>query len=168
MRSVLVIAMLLPVFACSDSTNSGASQTQFDAPVSVGSAFAAEATADRDTAQEFAGPRGRIDWLGGDPAQGRSLFALHCATCHGADGQGMGPAAVALDPKPRDLTEGTFYIDTNDNNVTGETIDLARVILVGPGVFGGSEAMQGWNETLSVDEVRHLVAFVESLSKGRE
>ncbi len=168
MRSVLVIAMLASVLACSDSTNSGASQAVGDVPVSVGSAGALESTSDRDPAQEFAGPRGRIDWRGGDPAQGRSLFELHCATCHGADGQGMGPAAVALNPKPRDLTEGTFYIDSNDNNVTGETIDLARVILVGPGVFGGSEAMQGWNETLSVDEVRHLVAFVESLSPRRE
>lgn len=36
-------------------------------------------------------------------AQGKTLFGQQCATCHGPGGQGDGPAAAALNPKPRNL-----------------------------------------------------------------
>jgi mono/diheme cytochrome c family protein len=35
---------------------------------------------------------------------GRDLFELYCATCHGSDGKGNGPAADALKVRPADLT----------------------------------------------------------------
>ncbi|MET0154046.1 MAG: c-type cytochrome [Candidatus Binatia bacterium] len=47
-------------------------------------------------------------------AWGKELFAAHCASCHGADGTGNGPAARALKTRPSDLTRirerngGTF------------------------------------------------------------
>jgi mono/diheme cytochrome c family protein len=172
---LLHAATLALVVACSDSAGTGPSGSSSDARADAGApdrASAAGAVSPSDVspenALEFARQPTRVDWQGGDADQGRALFALHCATCHGGDGKGEGPAAIALNPKPRDLTEGTFYIDANDNNETGEPSDLARVILVGAGAFGGSEAMQGWSETLSVDEVRHLVTFVESLAQHRE
>ena len=37
-------------------------------------------------------------------AQGKSLFAVNCASCHGTGGHGDGAAAMALNPKPRDFT----------------------------------------------------------------
>ena len=37
-------------------------------------------------------------------AAGSSLFAQHCASCHGAQGRGDGPAAEELTPPPPDLT----------------------------------------------------------------
>ena len=39
-------------------------------------------------------------------AKGKSLFAVNCASCHGATGHGDGPASAALNPKPRDFTSG--------------------------------------------------------------
>jgi mono/diheme cytochrome c family protein len=39
-------------------------------------------------------------------AKGKTLFAVNCASCHGADGYGNGPAALALNPKPRNYHEG--------------------------------------------------------------
>lgn len=39
-------------------------------------------------------------------AEGKTLFAVNCASCHGAAGQGNGPAAMALNPKPRNFHEG--------------------------------------------------------------
>jgi mono/diheme cytochrome c family protein len=39
----------------------------------------------------------------GAPA-GKPTFVKHCASCHGADGKGGGPAAGALNPQPPDLT----------------------------------------------------------------
>lgn len=38
--------------------------------------------------------------------KGQGLFAQNCVTCHGAAGQGDGPAAAALNPKPRNFTAG--------------------------------------------------------------
>ncbi len=38
------------------------------------------------------------------PASGKEMFASYCASCHGKDGKGDGPAASALKQKPADLT----------------------------------------------------------------
>lgn len=169
---LLRAALLALIVACSDAGGPETSRPGSDGRAGAAESASAEAISpsdvSSDTALQFARQPTHVDWQGGDLEQGGALFALHCSTCHGADGKGAGPAAIALNPKPRDLTEGTFYIDANDNNETGEATDLARVILVGPGAFGGSEAMQGWSETLSVDDVIDLVAFVDNLSAMRE
>ena len=36
---------------------------------------------------------------------GAATFKANCASCHGEKGRGDGPAAKALDPKPRDYRE---------------------------------------------------------------
>src|SRR6266568_506209 len=46
-----------------------------------------------------------------DPAaaeRGRSVFNRYCISCHGVDGDGRGPTADWIDPRPRILTSGTF------------------------------------------------------------
>ena len=37
-------------------------------------------------------------------ASGKALFRQYCASCHGDDGKGAGPAAVAFKVQPPDLT----------------------------------------------------------------
>ena len=37
-------------------------------------------------------------------AKGKRLFAQYCASCHGVDGRGQGPVAMALKGTPPDLT----------------------------------------------------------------
>lgn len=39
---------------------------------------------------------------------GKEVYARRCAGCHGAKGDGKGPSAVFLHPKPRDFTTGIF------------------------------------------------------------
>ena len=39
---------------------------------------------------------------------GKKVFAQNCATCHGPEGKGDGPAGMALNPKPRNLVEGPW------------------------------------------------------------
>ena len=38
-------------------------------------------------------------------AEGKAIYAVNCASCHGVGGKGDGPAAAALNPKPRNFTE---------------------------------------------------------------
>ena len=37
--------------------------------------------------------------------KGKASFALNCAACHGAKGEGDGAAAAALNPKPRNFAK---------------------------------------------------------------
>jgi mono/diheme cytochrome c family protein len=40
-----------------------------------------------------------------DPTSGRKMFDAYCASCHGQNGKGNGPAAAALKIPPANLTE---------------------------------------------------------------
>src|SRR6266536_3907440 len=39
------------------------------------------------------------------PASGKEMFTSYCASCHGKDAKGDGPAAAALKQKPANLTQ---------------------------------------------------------------
>jgi mono/diheme cytochrome c family protein len=39
-----------------------------------------------------------------NPTDGKQMYVSYCAPCHGVDGRGNGPTAVALIVKPIDLT----------------------------------------------------------------
>ena len=39
-----------------------------------------------------------------DPASGQKMYASYCASCHGRNAKGNGPAAAALKTTPSDLT----------------------------------------------------------------
>src|SRR5215471_14364409 len=39
-----------------------------------------------------------------DPSSGKEMYNAYCASCHGADGKGNGPAAPALKVSPTNLT----------------------------------------------------------------
>ena len=43
--------------------------------------------------------------LRGDPKRGGAFYIANCATCHGARGDGAGPRAYFINPKPRNFVE---------------------------------------------------------------
>jgi mono/diheme cytochrome c family protein len=40
--------------------------------------------------------------------QGKAAYAIHCLMCHGENGDGKGPAGVALQPPPRNFSTDPF------------------------------------------------------------
>ncbi len=40
-----------------------------------------------------------------NPADGKLMYNSYCAPCHGVDGRGNGPAAIAMKSQPVDLTQ---------------------------------------------------------------
>lgn len=55
---------------------------------------------------------------------GRGVYDQHCAACHGANGDGNGPASVWLYPKPRDFSAGQFKIKSTPGQALPTDADL--------------------------------------------
>ena len=56
------------------------------------------------TAASGAAPKKTPDLV----SRGKASYETNCATCHGPGGKGDGEAAIALDPKPRNLVSDQF------------------------------------------------------------
>ncbi len=67
---------------------------------------------------------------------GKEVYQNRCIGCHGEKGDGLGPAAKFLDPKPRDFRSGTFKFKTTPYEALPTDTDLMRVL--SQGVLGTS------------------------------
>ena len=92
-----------------------------------------------------------------DFEEGRKLYMLYCAQCHGENGQGDGPASAAspagyISPKPANLTEA------------GEALKYYGQYLwkVGKGVE--TTNMPPWEEVLSREEMEKVIFYIQSFS----
>jgi mono/diheme cytochrome c family protein len=91
---------------------------------------------------------------------GEQLFLRNCAPCHGATGEGNGPAARYLYPRPRDFSENLFRIVSTENGKPSDR-DLFGVITRGmPG-----SAMIPFGHLSEADR-KSLVAYVRDLTKS--
>jgi len=59
---------------------------------------------------------------GDEYTQGKKLYSNKCLICHGAKGDGHGPAASALSPKPANFTDPKFWHGDVDKKIT-DTIE---------------------------------------------
>ena len=105
----------------------------------------------------------------GDAASqtGRAVYDQHCAACHGANGEGNGPAAVWLYPKPRHFNSGLFKIRSTPMGFLPTDDDLFQTITRGmPG-----SSMPSFNYLSEQDRrdvvqyVKYLTAYVDSTAK---
>lgn len=94
----------------------------------------------------------------GNEANGKKLFTTHCFVCHGTEGKGSGPAALKLDPKPRDLTNDSYMSKLSDSRI------FAAISEGGP-AFHGSVFMPDWAKVMSADEIWDIVAYVRVLHR---
>lgn len=80
-----------------------------------------------------------------------------CAVCHGPMGKGDGPAAAALNPKPRNYTDKAFASRVTD-------AEMFEIVKRGGAAVRKSPAMPAWGEALSDEEIRSLVAYIRVLA----
>lgn len=90
--------------------------------------------------------------LSGNPEQGKAPYQLHCASCHGNQAAGDGPAARAFNPPPSDLTrEGLsaehMFIATRDG---GRAVGLTAI-------------MPAFRHSLDDQAIHDVVAYIKSL-----
>jgi len=89
---------------------------------------------------------------------GRASYERHCSGCHGLDAKGAGPASSMLNPRPRNLLEGSYKWRSTPSGTLPTVQDLLRTLEVG--VLGVS--MPSFKE-LSSSEKLSLVAYLRSL-----
>jgi cytochrome c551/c552 len=99
-------------------------------------------------------PRG-----GAEPSQAELMFSTLCATCHGADGSGNGPAAAQINPKPRNYTDPAWQASVTDKQ-------LKETILKGGAGVGKSPMMPGQPQLKDHPEVLEgLVQIIRKFGK---
>lgn len=101
-------------------------------------------------------------------ASGRDMYVAYCASCHGLDGKGAGPAAVALNRQPTNLT-----LLAQRNGGKFPALMVMSSIQEGAQTAHGSKDMPVWGpilSSLSTDRpmvvnqrIANLTAYIESL-----
>ena len=87
---------------------------------------------------------------------GKTTFNTYCSTCHGESGQGDGPAAAALDPKPAAFASAGFFDSRDDDH-------LRKVIKEGGPAVGKSPLMAPWGAVLSDAQVEAVITHIKTL-----
>ena len=103
------------------------------------------------------------------PASGSEMYMNYCASCHGKDGKGQGPAAAALKKAPTDLTTLA--------KANGGQFPATKVYVSISGEFGvpshGSGQMPVWGEVFSQSgsaaesklRLTNLTNYIQSLQQ---
>ena len=92
----------------------------------------------------------------GNVEAGGKLYQARCAPCHGPDGKAATPTAQALNPKPRDHTDGAYMNQLSNDH-------LANVIKNGGPAVGKSQIMPA-HADLNDQQIEDIVTFVRTLA----
>lgn len=92
-------------------------------------------------------------------AAGADIFAVNCASCHGPAGEGDGPAAEGLNPKPAALADGMMMNTLTDGYL------FWRVSKGGQSEPFNS-AMPAWENALTIEERWQVISFIRTLQQG--
>jgi DMSO reductase family type II enzyme heme b subunit len=94
----------------------------------------------------------------GDANAGKAVYEHKCLLCHGEKGDGKGPGAEHLLPRPRDFTRGLYKIRTTANKTPTDQ-DLFKIITDGmPGT-----SMPPW-AVLPEKDRWNLVAYLKTFA----
>ncbi len=91
--------------------------------------------------------------------EGKTVYNFRCSPCHGVKGDGTGPVAATLEPRPRDFTGGNFRFRTTKTGEVPKDEDLFRTITRGiPG-----SAMPSW-APLPANDRWKVIYYVKKIS----
>ncbi len=91
--------------------------------------------------------------------KGKALYDQWCSQCHGEKGDGKGPAADFVLPKPRDFTKGTYKFHSTASGEPPLDSDIIRSIRNGnPGT-----SMPPWKR-FSDDDVKAMLDYLKKFS----
>ena len=91
---------------------------------------------------------------------GYSLYRKHCLHCHGVTGDGAGPTADYLYPRPRDYRKGLYKFTSTTAGAKPTRDDLWRTINYG--LHGTS--MPGFEALMSQSEIQQIIDYLIFLS----
>jgi mono/diheme cytochrome c family protein len=94
----------------------------------------------------------------GDAAAGETRFKQLCASCHGPAGKGDGPAAAALNPKPRNFSDAAWQASVDDQY-------LRDIITKGGAAMGKSPLMAPFGASVKDAQLDDVVAYLRSLKE---
>lgn len=85
-------------------------------------------------------------------AEARTIFDQRCVSCHGDDGTGNGPAAAALNPKPRNYQDADWQASITDEQIEkaivggGPAVGLSPLMPPNPDLKTKPEVVAGLRE----------------------
>jgi mono/diheme cytochrome c family protein len=91
-----------------------------------------------------------------DDSDGKAVYEIRCAPCHGSGGNGDGPAAAAIEPKPRNFRDPAFWNGRTRSSLR-LTVEQGR-----PGTM-----MSPFKGVLTDAEIDGVVRYVESFRPAR-
>ncbi len=92
------------------------------------------------------------------------LFGAYCASCHGLDAKGTGPAAASLKTPPADL-EGRFPLDRVQKTISGEEfIESSHGSREMP-IWGPIFGQIVWDRDLRNVRLYNLAKYIETLQE---
>jgi mono/diheme cytochrome c family protein len=104
--------------------------------------------------------QGRTNPLEGEEAiaAGQRVYDANCKTCHGEGGEGDGPAAQGLDPRPADLSDPELMAELTDAY-------LFWRISEGGNMEPFNSAMPAWGGALTEDQIWQAISYLRTLSQ---
>lgn len=64
--------------------------------------------------------------------QAKRIFETRCVVCHGSKGEGDGPGAAAIEPKPRKFSDATWLSSVTDEHLSQVIIGGGAAVKLSP------------------------------------
>ena len=102
---------------------------------------------------------------------GPSLFQAYCATCHGMEANGNGPAASKVKTAPPDLTRiserngGKFPFTRVERTISGENLRESAHGSRDMPIWGPIFGQIAWDQDLGSVRIYRITKYLESLQK---
>lgn len=102
-------------------------------------------------------------------SSGKEMYMQYCATCHGPDGKGSGPAASAMKVAPTDLTQLT---KTHDGKFPANSVAAVLKFGNGPAAHGSAEmpvwgpllqSLDKFHDSVVQQRISNLVNYIQTL-----